>query len=185
MNFLSALGFQLSSSQIVNHLLLAPHPCEQAVWDIQLLQSAPGGLELLEQRVEEARKALTWRGKILNTLGTYRVRRAHRFELARTTDPETGQIGYVDASLADTGELCLDKDAWEQWYDHVLDTVARARNFEYTVRREEVEHQDYSAPHIPGFLRLCASLTDADMEFFRDRTPYRSYAEIDWPRVEI
>jgi hypothetical protein len=175
----AGLGFMIDASYIANHLLYAPHPCEQAVWDLQLLQPESGGLELFEQRIEEAREAKTLRGKILRTLGTRRVARGHRFELVRTTDA-TGQVRYVDAATVEGGEIVLTPDDWDRWYDHVHDTITRARDFQYLSRPDPESH--YAAPTVPGFLECCAELQPGDFEFFKSENPMGVFPEIDWPR---
>lgn len=176
---IAGMGFQIDVSHIANHLLIAPHPCEQAVWDIQMIQAEPGGLDLLARRVEEARRARTLRGKILRTVGTRRVKRAHRFELVRTVGAD-GRTRYVDAALVDEGEVLVEPAQWDAWYDHVLDTVELARKFVYLERDRSVDA--YPAPTVPRFLERCSMLRPADIEFFRNRNPLVNFPEIGWPR---
>jgi hypothetical protein len=179
---LAGLGLRVPPSFIANHLLASPHPCEKAVWDIQLLHAEPGGLELLEARVEEARRAATLRGKLLRTLGTERLSGAHRFELLRRTDPQTGDVRYLDAKLAAPGEeVVIGALAWERWYDHVLETAARARRFDYFVREQRHPLQHYPAPTVIQFLRLAALLEPRLFRFFEDRSILEEHVEIGWP----
>ena len=182
---MAGFGFCISSSHIANHLLFAPHPCEKAVWDIQMVQAARGGLDVLEQRVEEARRSRTLRGKMLRTLGTRRLSGAHRFELVRYTNPETGEVRYIDAKIAGSGEVVLTESDWERWYDHVQLTIVRARRFEYFVREREDPRQHYPAPTVIRFLKLCAMLEPEDYGFFEDRNIQDEYPEIGWPRVAV
>ncbi len=177
----AGLGFRIWSSTRCNHLLLAPHPCEKAVWDIQLLQADPGGFELLERRVEEAREARTLRGKVLRTLGTRRLSGAHRFELVRQTDPETGEVRYVDAKMVDSGEVVLSERDWQRWYDHVLDTIDRARRFDYLVREQDNPLQPYPAPTVIRFLRFAALIEPKHFAFFKNRDLQEAHPEIHWP----
>ena len=169
------LGFRISTSHIVNHLLMSPHPSEHAVWDLQLIQPDPGGLDLFERRLEEARAGRGLRGKTLRSLGTVRGQGGHLYELVRQDDPETGRVRYVDATTADGGEVLTSRKQWDEWYDHVGETIARARRFEY-------EKCKYPAPSVPEFLNLCAQLTPSDFEYFRDREIFRTHPEIGWPR---
>ena len=177
----AGLGFRIWSSTRCNHLLLAPHPCEKAVWDIQLLQADPGGFELLERRVEEAREARTLRGKVLRTLGTRRLSGAHRFELVRQTDPETGEVRYADAKMVDSGEVVLSERDWQRWYDHVLDTIDRARRFDYLVREQDNPLQPYPAPTVIRFLRFAALIEPKHFAFFKNRDLQEAHPEIHWP----
>lgn len=177
---LAGMGFQIDASHIANHLLCAPHPCEEGVWDLQVLQSEPGGLDLLASRVEEARRAVTLRGKILRTLGTRRVRRGHRFELVCTRDP-SGQVRYMDAALVENGEVLTEPDQWERWYDHVHDTIALARRFIYLDRKGAT--YPHTGPTVPQFLERCALLEPRDYPFFKDRDPLATFPEIGWPRI--
>ena len=170
------LGFQISTSHIVNHLLMSPHPSEHAVWDLQLIQPDPGGLDLFECRLDAARTGRGLRGKALRSLGTVRGQGGHLYELVRYEDPQTGRVSYVDATAAEGGEVLTTRQQWDEWYDHVGETIARARRFEY-------EDCKYPAPSVPEFLNLCAQLTPDDFEFFRDKKIFRSHPEIDWPRA--
>ncbi len=179
---LASLGLRVPPSIIANHLLAAPHPCEKAVWDVQLLHAEPDGLDLLEARVDEARRGRTLRGKILRTLGTRRQSGAHRFELLRRADPTTGEVRYLDAKLAAPGEeVVLGEAAWDRWYDHVLETVARARRFDYLVREQRHPMQHYPAPTLIQFLRLAAMLEPRHFEFFENRSLLLEHPEIGWP----
>jgi hypothetical protein len=179
---LAGLGLRVPPAITANHLLAAPHPCEKAVWDIQLLHAEPGGLELLEARVEEARRAKTVLGKLLRTLGTRRLSGAHRFELVRRQDPESGEVRYVDAKLAEPGEeVVIGAAAWDRWYDHVLETVARARRFDYFVREQRHPLQHYPAPTVIQFLRLAGMLEPRLFRFFENRSVLEEHSEIGWP----
>jgi len=182
---LAGTGRKVGPSQLCNHLLLAPHPCEKAVWDLQLLQGDRGGFEMLEARVEEARRAQTLRGRTLRILGTRRLRAAHRFELVRTVDPVSGEVRYVDATLADGGEVVLSDADWNRWYDHMLETITRARRFQYALPRADDARRKYPAPTFVQFLRLCAQLEPRDVAFFRERSPIGVYPEIGWPRQPV
>jgi hypothetical protein len=178
---IAGMGFQIDASHIANHLLIAPHPCEQAVWDIQLLQADEGGLDLLASRTEEARRARTLRGRILRILGTHRVKRGHRFELVRVVGDD-GRARYVDAALVDSGRVLVEPEQWDRWYDHVLETVELARKDVYLDRKVEVGA--YPAPTVPRFLDRCAMLRTSDYEFFKNRNPLMNFPEIGWPREE-
>ncbi len=177
----AGLGFRIPASWNANHLLFSPHPCEHAVWDLQLIQGDPGGLELLERRTEEARKAKSLRGRVLSILGTHRTVGSHRFELVRTVDPDTGWVRYVDATLVEAGSVVTTPEDWNLWYDHMRETIERARRFEYAVRPADQETY-YPAPTITRFLELAAQLEPKDFAFFRNRDPFGTYPEISWPR---
>jgi hypothetical protein len=65
---LAGYGVAVGKNLIVNHLLYIPHIDIGATWDLQLLQADPGGLDLLERRLEQARSRRGARGKLCRLL---------------------------------------------------------------------------------------------------------------------
>jgi hypothetical protein len=63
----------------------------------------------------------------------------------------------------------------------VLETVARARRFDYFVREQRHPLQHYPAPTVIQFLRLAALLEPRLFRFFEDRSILEEHADIGWP----
>ena len=94
---LQGLGFRVGTTFVVNHSIISPHGIAGSVWDLQLIQPDPGGLEMYEERIEWARQRKGWTGELF-------------YQLARS-----GGVG-----LDDVGR---DMD---RWFDALQTLVERA-----------------------------------------------------------
>lgn len=91
-------GLCVGTHLIVNHLLYLPHVDIGALWDLQLLHPDPGGLDLLEERLEVAATQRGRAGKLYHTVAAAGGDVELWYRTLAALIPRIRQFDYPDAT---------------------------------------------------------------------------------------